>query len=95
MDTPNPSMSNALMGSDTQRKEEVKTILLTFKPGEKPDVQFTGFWDGKFLRAALNSISKAYRLRRNKPTGPAVQEKQDLAPKETGKKEEGDVQKVA
>ena len=94
MDNAKESLSNALMGTDVQRKDEVKTILLMFKPGEKPDVQFTGYWDGKFLRAALNSISKAYRLRRNKSTGPAVQEQQEPAPKETGKKEEGDVGKV-
>ena len=60
-------LSSGLQGTYEQRLEEKKTIVLTFYPGKKPEVIFTGFWTGKFLKAALGSISKAYRVRRYKP----------------------------
>lgn len=57
-------LSNALLGSVKDRNEEEKSILLTFTPGKKPVVIFTGFWNGKFITAAQNGISRAYRQRR-------------------------------
>lgn len=60
-------LSDALASDLKQRLEEEKTIVLRMVPGQRPDVTFTGFWTGKFVQAAQNSISKAYRLRRFKP----------------------------
>lgn len=61
-------LSDQLMGTPKDRLEEEKTILVKFKPGDKPIVTFTGFWNGSILKAAINSISKAYRLRRYRPS---------------------------
>lgn len=61
-------LSDALIGTPKERMEEEKTIVVNFKPGERPKVMFTGFWNGTILKAAMNSISKAYRLRRNRPS---------------------------
>ena len=52
-------LSNALQGSDDMRKEEEKTILVSIKQGFRPEVVFTGFWSGKFIKGAMDSIAKA------------------------------------
>ncbi len=52
--------------------EEEKTLTLKLIPGKKPEVMFTGFWTGKFINAAMNSIAKAYRTRRSHAIPPAV-----------------------
>ncbi len=64
-------LKEQLSGSYKERLEEEKTILLKYKPGQRPEVYFTGFWTGKFVRAAINSISKAYRLRKWRPSRPS------------------------
>ena len=63
-------LADALMGSYKERMEEEKTIFLVFKPGERPSVNFTGFWSGKFIRAAMDSIAKAYRMAKSRPSRP-------------------------
>ena len=49
---------------------EEKTLFLKLIPGQRPEVVFTGTWSGKFIKAAMNSSSKAYRVRRYKPRRP-------------------------
>lgn len=73
-------MSQELQGTAKERMEEEKSIVLTMTTGNKPNVVFSGFWNGHFIRAAMNSISKAYRLRRFK----------NIRPHAGVKKEEGD-----
>ena len=63
-------ISSALQGSDSMRKEEEKTIYISMKPTTRPEVVFTGFWSGKFIKAAMDSIAKAYRTRRFKQVRP-------------------------
>lgn len=63
-------LSPALQGSYKERMEEEKTIILKYTPGKRPDVFFTGFWNGTFIKAAMGSISRAYRLRRRDTTRP-------------------------
>lgn len=79
--------TRALAGSEEQVKVEEKTIVLRMTPGNRPEVMFTGFWTGKYLRAALDSISKAFRLRRSK-MHPARRENTPTGVKKEGK---GDV----
>lgn len=62
---------NELQGSYEQRMEEEKTMFITLTPGKRPVVTFTGFWNGKLISAAVNSIAKAYRLRRHRVSHPA------------------------
>ena len=59
-------LSQELSGSPTQRAEETKTLYLTFAPGVRAEVVFTGQWSGRLVRSAFNAISKAYRRRRYK-----------------------------
>ncbi len=59
-------LSQELSGSPIQRAEENKTVLLTFAPGARAEVVFTGQWSGRLVRSAFNAISKAYRCRRYK-----------------------------
>jgi len=42
--------------------EEEKTLTLRILPGKRPEVEFHGFWTGKFIRSAMDSIAKAYRV---------------------------------
>jgi len=64
-------LSSALAGTPQQRmEEEERTILLKYIPGKRPEVVFTGFWTGKFIKGAINAISRAYRLRKYRPSRP-------------------------
>jgi hypothetical protein len=50
-----------------------KTIFLEMEPGKRPLVAFTGFWSGKYISAAMNSVAKAYRTQRaRRITRPSV-----------------------
>ena len=65
------ALSKGLEGSVRERLEtEEKTILVKMTPGQRPEVTFTGFWNAKFIRAAMNSLSKQYRLRKFRPSHP-------------------------
>lgn len=55
-----------LIGSFDDRMKEVKTIHLTLSYGQRPEVEFGGFWNGKLVNNAMNAISRAYRLQRHK-----------------------------
>ena len=59
-------LSQELSGNPEQRAEETKTLFLTFAPGVRAEVEFTGQWSGRLVRSAFNAISKAYRRRRHK-----------------------------
>ena len=64
-------LSGALRGK-IDKAEEERTIVLTLLPGKRPEVSFTGFWNGRFIRAAMDSIAKAYRLRRHSVSRPII-----------------------
>lgn len=49
-----------------------KTVLVKMIPGKRPDVTFTGFWTGNYVRSAMDSIAKAYRLRRRGVKTPSL-----------------------
>ena len=44
--------------------EGEKTLLLKMTPGNRPEVIFTGLWSGKYIKAAMDSIAKCYRVAR-------------------------------
>ena len=87
-------LAGALQGTAKERLEEERTIVLTMTAGQRPVVNFTGFWSGKFIRAAMDSIARAYRLRRNSASRPIGGRKQEQVakPAEGGK---GDVKQNA
>ena len=58
--------TTALQGTVKQRKEEPKTAVIKIVPGEKPQVEFGGFWTGKYIQSAMNALSKAYRTRHHR-----------------------------
>ena len=68
-------LADALQGTYEERMKEEKTILVKMVPGDRPSVSFTGFWNGRFIRAAMDSVAKAYRLRKYAPTRPRVAER--------------------
>jgi hypothetical protein len=55
-------LSKELAGDLKQRIEGKRSLRLEMEYGKAPSIKFDGFWNGKFLQAAINSISKAYRL---------------------------------
>ena len=59
-------LKQGLSGDLKQRMEEEKTVHIVFKYGERPDVTFTGFWNGQLVRNAQNALSRSYRQRRHK-----------------------------
>lgn len=48
-----------------------KSLLLKIIPGKRPEVVFTGFWTGKYIKAAMDSIAKCYRVARRTAILPA------------------------
>jgi len=85
------ALASALSGTPQERMEEEKTIFLKYTPGKRPEVTFTGFWSGKFIKAAMDSISRSYRLRRRDITRP-VRANPEVEPKpDEGKKEVANV----
>lgn len=58
-------LQQGLSGSYDERIKEDKTILIKLSYGKKPEVIFTGFWSGKLISSATNSIARAYRTYRN------------------------------
>ena len=60
----------------------VRELSLKIIPGKRPEVTFTGFWTGKYIKAAMDSIAKGYRMCRRRvilPTQKVVEEKQQIA----------------
>ncbi len=60
------TLKSQLGGSYEERLKQDRTIVLTMRMGEKPEVVFTGFWNGKLVGNATNAISRAYRVQRHK-----------------------------
>lgn len=81
-------LKHALGGSIEEREKEEKTIVLKMSLGQRPEVEFYGFWNGKLVNNAINAISRAYRLLRHKAirTNANVQE----VPAVPAKSEDGD-----
>lgn len=55
-----------LSGDYKERMEETKSVTVTFTYGERPEVVFNGFWNGRLVKNAQNALSRYYRLRRHK-----------------------------
>lgn len=63
-------LSNELGGTIKQRLETERTVVVKMFPDHRqPEVVFTGFWNGKFIKGAQNAISREYRGRRHKRIG--------------------------
>ena len=62
-------LSEAL-ASSKERIEGEKTVMVKMVMGKRPEVTFSGFWNGKFIAGAVNSIARAYRLQRSRPSRP-------------------------
>jgi hypothetical protein len=60
------TLKAGLSGTIEERTKESKSILLTLEYGKRPEVVFSGFWNGKLISSAMNGISRAYRLQRHK-----------------------------
>jgi hypothetical protein len=50
-----------LGGTYEQRQSEVKKMVVTMTNAADVHVELFGFWDGKLVRAATNSIERYYR----------------------------------
>ena len=82
-------LRDELQGSYEQRMSEEKTMLITLTPGKRPVVIFTGFWNGKLISAATNSIAKAYRLRKHRVSRPTPSKRtENHTPKDSGNGEQ-------
>lgn len=57
-------LSKELGGDMDDRMSQERTIHLKMTLDSRPEVIFTGFWNGKFIQAAQNAIARAYRQRR-------------------------------
>ena len=67
--------------------EGEKTLTIKMVPGKRPEVTFTGAWTGKYIKGAIDSIAKAYRVTRRRviPPTPKVEASQTQAVPEGGK----------
>lgn len=63
-------LRNELHGSLKQRMEETKTVLVSLVYGQRPEVVFTGFWNGRAVKNAQNALARFYRVRRHKDMRP-------------------------
>lgn len=59
-------LKQGLSGTINQRLEEDRSIVLTMRHGQRIEVDFAGFWNGRLVKNAMNAISRGYRLRRHK-----------------------------
>ena len=59
-------LKGVLGGTLEERLKADKTIIITLRYGERAEVVFGGFWNGKLISSAQNAISRAYRLQRHK-----------------------------
>lgn len=83
-------LADGLQGTKAERDTEEKMIVLRMTLGQRPVVEFSGFWTGKYIKSALSSISKAYRIRRHKMIG-RVHERDNQPPKSGVEGGKGDV----
>ena len=59
-------LKSDLGGSYEDRMKAERTVYVKINGSGKPEVIFTGFWNGKFVHVAMNSISRSFRLLRHK-----------------------------
>jgi hypothetical protein len=57
-------LTPALGGDLDARLKGKREIHLIMEYGKRPEVIFSGFWNGKFVGSATNAISRSYRLQR-------------------------------
>ncbi len=85
-------LQEVLKDKVVNKEEEEKTLTLRILPGKRPEVTFQGFWSGKFIRSAMDSIAKAYRMRgRAIRTAPSGTRDVSTLPELVKKMEVGDV----
>ena len=82
------STAESLRDALAPKVDGEKTILLKMSPGKKPEVAFTGFWTGRYIDAAMNSIAKAYRVTRRNLTRPPVKMVDNPTPQNVVEKKE-------
>ena len=70
------TLRHVLADDAKERIEGEKTVNVKMVYGQRPEVNFTGFWSGKFISGAMNAIAKAYRLQRFKPRRQTAQTNQ-------------------
>ena len=75
-------LKQELSGDYKQRIEETKVVTITFVYGERPDVVFSGFWNGRLVKNAQNALSRSYRHRRHKQVRSKAQDKNVTVQKE-------------
>ena len=75
-------LKQELSGDYKQRMEETKIVTIVFKYGEKPEVVFSGFWNGRLVKNAQNALSRSYRHRRHKQVRSNAQDKNATVQKE-------------
>lgn len=54
-------LKHDLGGTLQERLLAEKTVFVSIKSGQKPEVIFTGFWNGKMVHNAQNALARAYR----------------------------------
>lgn len=55
----------AELGGDLKdRMSQPRSIHLVMTLDARPEVVFTGFWDGRLIQSAMNAIARQYRQRR-------------------------------
>lgn len=59
-----PQISKEIGGDFDNRMSQERTIYIKMTLESRPEVVLTGFWNGRLIQAAMNSIARAYRQRR-------------------------------
>ena len=58
--------SKFLGGTYVERSSSPRSALVTMLPGGRPEVTFTGFWNGQYIKVAQHALHKAYKQRQFK-----------------------------
>jgi len=63
-------LTESLGGTLKQRIEMERTVTVSmYSDRRQPEVVFTGFWTGKFIKGAINAIGREMRHRRMQKVG--------------------------
>ena len=71
-------LSSALAGTYEERKSEEKVLTIRYKSGERPKVEFSGFWGGLDIKAVLSAIPRAYKVSRRNAIRSASELRRDI-----------------
>lgn len=63
-------LKSALIGTAEERKTGEKLMTVRYKPGQRPEVTFSGFWGGLDIKAVMSAIPRSYKLMRRDITRP-------------------------